>query len=92
MGSHDGAVVCKLFGIDLLGKLSNITNIIDKKNIVLYRDDGLSVIENANRPELHRLRKDVIVVFHNGGLKITTGTNLTTTDFLDVTLDLFTGK
>ena len=72
-----------------IGKLSNI---IDKKKIGLYRDDGLPVIENANGPELDRLRKDVIAIFHNEGLKITINKNLTTTEFLDVTLDLFTGK
>ena len=72
-----------------IGKLSNI---IDKKKIGLYRDDGLPVIENANGPELDRLRKDVIAIFHNEGLKITINKNLTTTDFLDVTLDLFIGK
>ena len=89
MGSHDGAEICELVGIYLLGKLSNI---IDRNNIGLYRDDGLCVIENANGPKLDRLRKDIIAIFHNEGLKITTDTNLTTTDFLDVTLDLCTGK
>ena len=51
-----------------------------------------NVIENANGSKLNRLRKNVIPVFHNEGLKITIDTNLTTTDFLDVTLELFTGK
>ena len=82
-GSHDGAEVCELVGIYLLGQLSNI---IDKENIGLYRDDGLSVIENANELKLDRWRKDAIPIFHNEGLKITIDTNLTTTDFLDVTL------
>ena len=45
-----------------------------------------------NGPKLDRLRKDVIAIFHNDGLKITIDTNLTITDFLDVTLDLFTRK
>ena len=89
MGSHDGAEICELVGIYLLGKLSNIIGI---NNIGLYRDDGLCVIENANGPKLDRLRKDIIAIFHNEGLKITIDTNLTTTDFLDVTLDLCTGK
>ena len=89
MGSHDGAEICELVGIYLLGKLSNI---IDRNNIGLYRDDGLCAIENANGPKLDRLRKDIIAIFHNEGLKITNDTNLTTTDFLDVTLDLCTGK
>ena len=52
----------------------------------------MSVIKNANGPKLHRLKKDVIAIFHNEGLKVLIDTNLTTTDFLDVTLELFTGK
>ena len=63
-----------------------LSNIIYKENIGLYRDDGLSAIENANELKLDRLRKDVIAISHNEGLKITIDTNLTTTDFLDVTL------
>ena len=35
---------------------------------------------------------DVIVIFHNERLKVTINTNLTTTDFMDVTLDLRSGK
>ena len=81
MGLHDGVEVCELVGIYLFGKLSNIID-----------DNGLSVIENANGAKLDRLRKDVIAIFHNEGLKITIDTNLTTADFLDVTLDLFTRK
>ena len=53
---------------------------------------GCLVLKNANGSKHDRLRKDVIAIFHNEGLKITIDTNLTTTDFLDVTLDLFTGK
>ena len=52
----------------------------------------MSVIKNANGPKLHRLKKDAIAIFHNEGLKVLIDTNLTTTDFLDVTLELFTGK
>ena len=42
--------------------LGNLSNIIDKEKIGLYRDDELSVVENANRPKLDRLRKDVIAI------------------------------
>ena len=76
-------------GIYLLRKISNV---IDKKNIGLYRDEGLSVIENANGRKLDRLEKDIITIFHNEGLNITMVTNLTTKDFLYVTSNLFTGK
>ena len=75
-------LVCELVGIYLLGKLSNI---IDTKKLCFDRDEGLSVIENANGPKLGHLRKGVIALFHNEGLKITIDTNLTPTDFLDVT-------
>ena len=67
-------------------------NVKDKKNIGLYRDDGLSVIENANGCKLDRLTKYRIAIFHNEGLKTAMVTNLTTNDFLDVTLNLLTGK
>ena len=49
-------------------------------------------IENTNGPKLDCWRKDVIAIFHNEEPKITIDTNLTTADFLDVTLDEFTGK
>ena len=68
--------ICGLVG----ATLSNLSNIIDQINIGLYRDDELSVIGNGNRPKPDRLRKDVIVVFHNEGLKIIIDTNLTTKD------------
>ena len=74
-------------GIYLLGKLSNI---IHMKIIGLYRFGRLPV--NANGPKHNCLRKDVVAIFQNEGLKITIDTN-STTDFLDdVTLNLFIGK
>ena len=89
MGLHDRVEVCHFVASYLLGKLLNI---IVKKKIGLYRDDGLPIIENVNGPKLDLLRKDIVAILHNERLKITIATNLTTTDFLDVTLDLFFGK
>ena len=45
MSSHNGAEVCALIGIYLL---SLLTNIIDKNNSGLYRDDGLVILRNVN--------------------------------------------
>ena len=87
MGS-EGVEVRERVGSSLLGKLSNIS----KKNIGVYKDHRLSVTENANGSKLDRLKTEVIAIFHNEGLKITIDTNLTTADFLNVTLDLFSGK
>lgn len=52
-----GRGISELVSIYLLGKLSNI---IDNKNIALFRDDRLSIIENAHGPKLDHLRKDAI--------------------------------
>ena len=41
MGSYDGAEVCELVGLYLLGKLAPL---IGTTNVGLYRDDGLAVI------------------------------------------------
>jgi hypothetical protein len=54
----------------------------------LYRDDGLGALKNFSGPETDRLRKKLIKVFNENNLKITVETGLTSTDFLDVTLDL----
>ena len=53
----------------------------------LYRDDGLSIIE-GNGQEVERIRKKLIKLFLEEGLKITTEGNITVVDFLDVALDL----
>ena len=89
MGSYDGAEICELVGLYLLNQLSTV---IDKSSVGLYRDDGLAAINNANGPKLDRIRKDIIALFKEEGLSITIETNLIETDFLDVTFNLATKK
>ena len=87
MGSCNGVETGELVGLYLLNRLSTV---IDKSNVDLYRDDGLAAINNANDPKLDRIRKDIIALFKEKGLSITTKTNLLETDFLDVTFNLAT--
>ena len=89
MGSYDGAEICELVGLYLLNQLSTV---IDKSSVGLYRDDGLAAINNANGPKLDRIRKDIIALFKEEGLPITIETNFTKTDFLDVSFNLATKK
>ena len=89
MGSHDGAEVCELVGLYLLNKLSSV---VQKEHIGLYRDDGLAVITNANGPKMDKIRKTITGLFKQEGLSITIETNLSATDFLDVTFDLAANK
>ena len=84
MGSFDGAEVCKL--------LHNLSGILGKEAVGLYRDDGLAILQNTPGPNAERLMKYIIQIFHQHDLKVVTDTNLVRTDFLDVTLDLSSGK
>ena len=54
MGYYDGAKICELVGYNLLNQL---TNIIDKESIGLYRDDGLGFFVNISGPKTDRRRK-----------------------------------
>ena len=85
MGSYDGAEVCELVGLFLLNDLSNL---IGKNNVGLYRDDGLAVIDNASGPQMDKIRKQMHDIFKKHNLSITTEINLSATDFLDVSFNL----
>ena len=85
MGSYDGAEVCELVGLYLLGKLAPL---IGTKNVGFYRDDGLAVIHQTNGPKMDRIRKGIITLFKSEGLSININTNLIEADFLDVSFNL----
>ena len=87
MGSFDGAETCELVGCYLLSLLTKKYG----QNIGLYRDDGLAAF-NAKPREMERIKKEICKVFRDNGLKITVEANTTKVNFLDVTLDLRSGK
>ena len=87
MGSFDGAETCQLVGCYLLSLLSKKYG----QNIGLYRDDGLAAL-NRTPQEIERIKKDLCKTFRDNDLKITVEANKTTVNFLDVTLDLKSGK
>ena len=80
---------CELVGLFLLHKLAQV---IDKSLIGLYRDDGLALLRNTSGTEMQKFRKTVVEIFKELGLKITSKLNLHQVDFLDVTLNLNSGK
>ena len=87
MGSFDRAEICELVGLYFIDKLLRL---IGRKNIELYRDDGLGAINNSSGPVLVKMRKNIIALFKNEDLSITMETNLFETDFIDVTFNLAT--
>ena len=85
MGCSGEEEVCELVGLYLLNKL---VPLVGTKNVVLYRNDGLAVIHQANGPDMDRIKKCIIALLKPQGLSITIDTNLIETDFLDVSFNL----
>ena len=73
MGAYDGAEVCELVGTFILHQLGSK---YERKNIGLYRDDGLAIFKNISGPEAERIKKDFQKVFRRNGLNITIEFNL----------------
>ena len=86
MGSYSGAEVAETVGLYILHK---ITPLFGNGNTGLYRDDGLAIMRGSG-PECDKKRKELIKLFKYEGLNITVESNITRTNFLDVTLDLVT--
>ena len=85
MGSNDGAELCENVGIYILSCLSEILN---KKDYGLCRDDGLLILHNLNGQQIDCTRKNIIKIFKNIGFNIDIETNLKIVDFLDITFNL----
>ena len=89
MGCYDGAEVCELVGLYILHKM---TSVFPGGNIGLCRDDGLAIFKNINTRSGGNVRKKFSEILGNLGLKITVQSNLKVVNYLDVTLNLTTGK
>ena len=87
MGSFDGAETCELVKCYLLSQLKQIPCI----EIGLYKDDGLAILNQTLR-EIERAKKEICQIFARNNLKLTFEANKKIVNFLDVTLDLDTGK
>ena len=85
MGCYDGAEVCKLVGCYILNQLSTVMR---KELLGLYRDDGLAIMKKMSGPQIERKQKQIIKIFRHYGLKITIKTILKSVDFLDIHLNL----
>ena len=88
LGCFDGAEVCELVGSFILTKLCDL---LQRKNVVLYRDHGLAVVKQMPGPKLERKRKKIIETFKKYGLAITIKTNLFVVNFLDIQFNLLNG-
>ena len=88
MGSYSGAESCELCGLCILHKLtSGPRPIFTKKQVGLYKDDGLAHIPEKGQSSRELIRQ-IKKVFGDVDLEITTDSGLKKDDFLDVVLDL----
>ena len=53
MGASDGAEVFKLVGNFLL---YNLSEKYERKNLALYRDNGLAIFKNVNEPDYKKIK------------------------------------
>ena len=88
MGAYDGAEVCELVGTFLLEKISEICN---KCDIGLYRDDGLAVFRNKSGIHLEKIKKKLQRLFKEYDLEIIAESGQKIVNYLDVTLNLKDG-
>ena len=89
LGSFDGSEVCKLVGLFIMQQLSQV---ITSNVMGLYRDDCLAILQDTSGLGVERIRKNISKTFQQHGLQVTTEANMIETDFLDITLNLSSGK
>ena len=68
MAAYDRIEVCELVGNYLLYELSKL---YEKKDIRLYRDNGLAVFKNKRGLESEKIKKSVQSIFLENNLKTT---------------------
>ena len=66
MGCFDSAEICDLVGGYILQQLSQL---FEHHSVGSYRDDGLAILKSLSGPETERVKKKVIKVFKDCGLK-----------------------
>ena len=90
VGSFDSAEICELICLYILYILNTKYG---RNHNGIYRDDWLACFENVSCPKADQIRKDFINIFRKEfQLSIVCKTNLKIVYFLDVTLDLTTGR
>ena len=64
---------------------------MDKKDLGLYRDDGLGNYDNLSGSQIERKMKQIVRLFKDCGLSIIVTTNIISVAFLDAAFGLKSG-
>ena len=87
MGSYERAETCELVVVYMLSQLKSFCG----NTIGLDRDDGLAAFHDPPRL-IERIKQQICQLLVDNGLKITIEANKKVINYLDVTLDLNSGK
>ena len=71
--------------------LTKLCDALQRENVRLYCDDGLTTVKMMPGPELERKRKIILEIFKKYGLAITIKTNLFVVNFLDIQFSILNG-
>ena len=85
MACFDGAELLELVGTYILNQLKDI---FEQHSVGVYRDDDLAVVKGLSGSEIERIKKGIVKVFKDCGLKISIKGELNIVNFLDVTFNL----
>ena len=85
MGAFNGAEVCEAVGNFFLYQLLKNYN---KKDIGLYRDDGLAISKNVSGSKAEKIKKYIQKLFKDNHLNITMQCNLKLFNLSNVTFNL----
>ena len=86
IGAYDGAEICELVRCVLL---YSINKIIDPSSHGLY--DGLIIVDRGTPKKCDGIRKRLYKLFEEFGFRLDVTIDLKITDYLDVTLNLYSG-
>ena len=59
----------------------------NKKDLGLYRDDGLGVVKNKSGPETKKMEENILKIFKEHKLHIVSQCNMKIVNYLDVSLN-----
>ena len=88
IGAYDGAKICELVKCVLL---YSINKIMDPSSHRLYHNDGLIIVDKSTLKKCDGIRKRLHKLFDEFGIRLDIKTDLKITDYLDVTLNLYSG-
>ena len=87
IGAYDACEASDLIGLYMLNQVVNEHKILPWEHFGLYRDDVLGLVKGGG-PHIERIKKNIIQIFKQEGLKVTAEANTRKAQFLDFILDL----